>query len=61
MLVVTAELDVEMDELDEETVLEILDTVVEEAGLQAPAIDGTALGPEPIATRFVPQSAALAR
>ncbi len=32
-----------------------------EGSAQAPAIDGTALAPVPIVTRFVPQLAALAR
>jgi hypothetical protein len=51
------------DEVDEEEVgvLEVEDD--EEVGVetgQAPVMDGTALGPLEIATRFVPQSAAWA-
>lgn len=42
--------------------VEVLDVDVDVApALQAPAMEGTALGPEPMATRFVPQLAACAR
>jgi len=39
----------------------VVDDEVFGGAVQPPEIDGTASGPLPIATRFVPQSAALAR
>lgn len=57
-------IDAKLEEAEELELSEIGDEVLEElveTAPQPPVIDGTASSPFPIATRFVPQSAALAK
>lgn len=57
-------IDAKLEEVEELELSEVGDEVLEElveTAPQPPVIDGTASSPFPIATRFVPQSAALAK